>query len=378
MSIGIIGAGQLGRMMALAGYPLGLRFTFLDKSEETPGAQVGDIVIGDFMEADDIRRLAGRVELLTYDVENVPVEALREAAGDTPVHPAPAILEAAQDRLHEKAAFARHGIETAPHLPVNSHDDLVAALDRLGMPAVLKRRRLGYDGRGQRFIHSQSDVEAAWEALEGAPLILEGMVDFDREVSLIGVRNRSGDTAFYPLSENSHEDGILRLSVASPVGEDLQREAEGQLAALMEAHEYAGILTVEYFEKDGRLIANEMAPRVHNSGHWTIEGAATSQFENHLRGILDLPLGDTRPRGHVAMINCLGRMPAVPDCIRHPDVHYHDYGKSPRPRRKLGHITIVRDNRADLDSAVEELMAIVKAAETLRRGGTDARGLLPP
>jgi len=298
MSIGIIGAGQLGRMMALAGYPMGLRFTFLDKSPETPGAQVGEILLGDFMQAEDIAKLADQVELLTYDVENVPVQALRQAAGDTPVHPAPAILEAAQDRLHEKATFARHGIETAPHRAVDSRDDLLKALDELGMPAVLKRRRLGYDGRGQRFIREAADIDAAWEALEGAPLILEGFVDFDREVSLIGVRNRSGETAFYPLSENQHEDGILRLSIAPAAEQALQQKAEAQMATLMESHGYAGVLTVEYFEKDGQLIANEMAPRVHNSGHWTIEGAATSQFENHLRGILDLPLGDTRPRGH--------------------------------------------------------------------------------
>ncbi|MCP1727679.1 5-(carboxyamino)imidazole ribonucleotide synthase [Natronospira proteinivora] len=363
MSIGIIGAGQLGRMMALAGYPLGLRFTFLDKSKDTPGAQVGDIVLGDFMQAEDIRRLAGEVELLTYDVENVPVQALREAAGDTPVHPAPAILEAAQDRLDEKQAFARHGIETAPYRPVDSKEALETAIEALGMPAVLKRRRLGYDGRGQHFIRAAADIETAWEALKGAPLILEGFVDFDREVSLIGVRNRSGETAFYPLSENSHEDGILRLSVA-PAGQPaLQSEAETQLKALMEDHGYAGILTVEYFEKDGRLIANEMAPRVHNSGHWTIEGAATSQFENHLRGILDLPLGSTRPRGHAAMINCLGRMPALEPVIRFADTHYHDYGKSPRPRRKLGHITVVRDDRASLDAVITELMPLIKAAE---------------
>jgi len=324
-------------------------------------------VLGDFMQADDIRRLASQVELLTYDVENVPVQALREAAGDTPVHPAPAILEAAQDRLQEKQTFARHGIETAPYQPVDSKDDLNRAIDALGMPAVLKRRRMGYDGRGQQFILRPEDIDGAWESLKGAPLILEGFVDFDREVSLIGVRNRSGQTAFYPLSENSHEEGILRLSVA-PAGEaSLQATAEGQVRSLMESHGYAGVLTVEYFEKDGRLIANEMAPRVHNSGHWTIEGAATSQFENHLRGILDLPLGDTRPRGHAAMINCLGRMPALEPVIRHADTHYHDYGKSPRPRRKLGHITIVRDGRRALLETIDAVMPLVKDAENEER-----------
>ncbi|MEA5445675.1 5-(carboxyamino)imidazole ribonucleotide synthase [Gammaproteobacteria bacterium AB-CW1] len=363
MSIGIIGAGQLGRMMALAGYPLGLRFTFLDKSEDSPGAQVGDIVLGDFMQAEDIRRLAGQVELLTYDVENVPVEALEAAASGIPVHPGPAILGAAQDRLREKECFARHGIETAPYRSVDSLAELESAVKALGLPAMLKRRRMGYDGRGQQLIRSEAEIAKAWEGLSGAPLILEGFVDFEREVSLIGVRNRSGDTRFYPLSENRHEDGILRLSIAPAADPALQATAEKQLAALMEAHDYAGILTVEYFEKAGRLIANEMAPRVHNSGHWTIEGAATSQFENHLRGILDLPLGSTRPRGVSAMINCLGRMPALEGVIRHEDAHYHDYGKAPRPRRKLGHITVVRDDRASLDAVIDELLPLVKAAE---------------
>ncbi|MDQ2069946.1 5-(carboxyamino)imidazole ribonucleotide synthase [Natronospira bacteriovora] len=363
MSIGIIGAGQLGRMMALAGYPLGMRFTFLDKTSDTPGAQVGDIVLGDFTRSDDIRRLAEQVDLLTYDVENVPVEALKSAAGDTPIHPSPALLGIAQDRLTEKQAFAEHGMATAPYRTVDSLVDLRAAIDELGMPAVLKRRQLGYDGRGQRFIRQAGDIESAWEALSGAPLILEGFVDFDREVSLIAVRNRSGEMAFYPLSDNRHEEGILRLSIAPCADRTLQTQAESQIRSLMDAFDYAGVLTVEYFEKGGELIANEMAPRVHNSGHWTIEGAATSQFENHLRGILDLPLGDTSPRGHVAMINCLGQMPALADCIRYPDVHYHDYGKAPRPRRKLGHITAVRPDRASLDSVVDELLAVVRAAE---------------
>jgi len=363
MSIGIIGAGQLGRMMALAGYPLGLRFTFLDQTDDTPGAQVGEIILGNFMEQADIRRLADKVDLLTYDVENVPVEALQAAANGTPIHPSPKLLGSAQDRLLEKQAFAHHDIETAPYRTVDSLDDLKAAIQALGMPAVLKRRRMGYDGRGQYFIRQPEDIDAAWDALAGADLILEGFVAFDREVSLIGVRNISGDTAFYPLTENSHEDGILRLSVAGPVEGELQSKAEAQMASLMSATDYAGILTIEYFEKDGQLIANEMAPRVHNSGHWTIEGAATSQFENHLRGILDLPLGDTSPRGHVAMINCLGNMPPLADCIRHSDVHYHDYGKSPRPRRKLGHLTALRPDRHSLDAVVKELLNIVRTSE---------------
>ncbi len=363
MSIGIIGAGQLGRMIALAGYPMGLKFTFLDRSDQAPGAQVGNIILGDFSNADALAKLAREVSVLTYDVENVPVEALREAAGDVPVHPGPAILEAAQDRLDEKQAFADHGIATAPYRRVDSREDLGAAVKALGLPAVLKRRRLGYDGRGQRFLHEPSDLDEAWEALGDAPLILEGFVDFDREVSLVGVRNPSGDTAFYPLSENVHEDGILRYSLAPAPKNGPQTKAEDQMRSLMESYGYAGVLTIEYFEKDGELIANEMAPRVHNSGHWTIEGAATSQFENHLRGILDLPLGDTRPRGRAAMVNCLGGMPEMSEVIALPDVHYHDYGKAARPRRKLGHLTAIRENDAGRSDILEQLLEIVRRAE---------------
>jgi 5-(carboxyamino)imidazole ribonucleotide synthase len=366
MSIGILGAGQLGRMMALAGYPMGLRFTFLDKSHDAPGAQVGNILLGDFADPEAIRRLAAEVEVLTYDVENVPVEALRAAAGDTPVLPSPTALDAAQDRVSEKETFGRLGIVTAPWRRVDSRKDLDAALTELGMPAVLKRRRLGYDGRGQRFIRSDAEATSAWDTLQGAPLILEGFVDFEREISLIGVRNRSGQTAFYPLAENSHRDGILRHSLAPAAEAALQAEAERQMQALLEAFEYAGVLTVEFFEKDGRLIANEMAPRVHNSGHWTIEGAATSQFENHLRGILDLPLGDTRALGHAAMINFIGGMPSMRDVLALPGVHFHDYGKTPRPKRKLGHATIVRQDR---DILLREMEAVLELAGRAEESG---------
>ena len=363
MRIGIIGAGQLGRMIALAGYPMGLQFLFLDRSEQTPGGQVADILLGDFNDAEALRRLAGEVSVLTYDVENVPVEALRQGAGNVAVHPDPGILEAAQDRLDEKQAFADHGIATAPYRRVDSREELGKAVEALGLPAVLKRRRLGYDGRGQRFLRAPEDLDEAWQALGEAPLILEGFVDFDREVSLIGARNPSGQTVFYPLTENGHEDGILRHSLAPAGGEQIQKAAEDQMRSLMERFDYAGVLTIEYFEKDGELIANEMAPRVHNSGHWTIEGAATSQFENHVRGILDLPLGSTRPRGQAVMINCLGGMPEPAEILALPDVHYHDYGKEGRPRRKLGHLTALRDDVEGREQIRTDLTRRVKQAE---------------
>ncbi|MBW3568198.1 MAG: 5-(carboxyamino)imidazole ribonucleotide synthase, partial [Proteobacteria bacterium] len=289
--VGIVGAGQLGRMLALSGYPLGLRFVFLDKSADAPGGQVGDIILGEFGDPEKLRELSERVDVVTFDVENIPVDAVK--AGVTrPFRPTVALLEKAQDRLLEKELVRSLDIPTPAFAPVDSLDSLRAAIDTIGLPAVLKTRRLGYDGKGQRVLRKESDAEPAFEALGNVPLILEGFVDFDREVSIIGVRSVSGEVRFYPLSENTHSEGILRHSIAPYEDHALQGMAERHLERLMNSFDYSGVLTIEFFESKGKLIANEIAPRVHNSGHWTIEGSVTSQFENHIRAILDLPLGD--------------------------------------------------------------------------------------
>lgn len=355
--VGIVGAGQLGRMLALSGYPLGLRFVFLDKSADAPGGQVGDIILGEFDDAEKLRELAACVDVVTFDVENVPVAAVK-AGVDKPFRPTVEILEKAQDRLHEKDLFRSLDIPTPPFAAVDSLDDLRAAVERIGLPAVLKTRRLGYDGKGQRILRAPEDLSPAFEALGNVPLILEGFVNFDREVSIIGVRSVGGEVRFYPLSENTHRDGILRYSVAPFENPALQSLAEQHLEKLLEKFDYAGVLTIEFFEADGKLIANEIAPRVHNSGHWTIEGAVTSQFENHIRAILDLPLGNTSPVGHAAMVNFIGKMPAVDDVLRIPGAHYHDYGKSPRPGRKLGHATLTSKNRQELLTRLDSLLKL--------------------
>jgi 5-(carboxyamino)imidazole ribonucleotide synthase len=260
--------------------------------------------------------------------------------------------------LDEKTLFRELKIPTPAFAPVDSLADLEAAVARIGLPGVLKTRRLGYDGRGQSVLRRPGDVAAAWSALGSVPLIYEGFVDFSREVSIIGVRSTTGETRFYPLSANTHEAGILRYSVAPYRNPSLQKQAETYLKRLLKRFDYAGVLTIEFFVKNGRLIANEMAPRVHNSGHWTIEGAETSQFENHVRAILGLPLGGARAMGHSAMMNFIGRIPALRNILRVSGVHFHSYGKEPRPGRKLGHCTVTAPSAAARDRALQQLLRL--------------------
>lgn len=358
MKIGVIGAGQLGRMLALAGYPLGLRFVFLDQSDDAPGAQVGRIIRGAFDDVERLKELARDVDVVTFDVENVPVDAVQSIAALKPFFPPPNALGASQDRLHEKTLFRALRIPTPPFAAVDSLADLEQATKRIGVPGVLKTRRLGYDGRGQCFIRNVSELGASWRKLGSVPLIYEGFVDFSREVSIIGARSTSGETKFYPLSANTHESGILRYTIAPYRNASLQRQAETYLKRLLKRFDYAGVLTIEFFVKAGRLIANEMAPRVHNSGHWTIEGAHTSQFENHVRAILGLPLGSTAPLGHAVMMNFIGQIPSLRNILNVSGVHFHSYGKEPRPQRKLGHCTVVAPSAGARDRALQQLLRL--------------------
>jgi 5-(carboxyamino)imidazole ribonucleotide synthase len=358
MKIGVIGAGQLGRMLALAGYPLGLRFVFLDQSPDAPGAQVGKIIPGAFNDPHGLRALAGQSDIITFDVENVPVDAVREIAQNKPFWPPVDALGTSQDRLFEKTLFRELGIPTAPFAPVDSFAELESAAQKIGIPGVLKTRRMGYDGRGQFFVKQAGDLQPAWDALGKVALIYEGFVDFSREVSLIAVRSTGGEMRFYPLSANTHREGILRHTVAPYRNAPLQRQAERHMKRVLRHFDYAGVLTIEFFVKRGRLIANEMAPRVHNSGHWTIEGAQTSQFENHIRAIAGLPLGSTDPVGHSAMINFIGTIPAPGNILRMSGVHFHSYGKEPRPNRKLGHCTVTAASAAARDRSLKQLLRL--------------------
>ncbi len=358
MKIGIIGAGQLGRMLALAGYPLGLRFVFVDTSADAPGAQVGRIITGAFDDPAKLAQLADEVDVVTFDVENVPTSAVADVARRKPFYPQVDALGASQDRLVEKTLFRELKIPTPEFAAVDSLSDLQQAVKKIGLPGVLKTRRLGYDGRGQFQIRSHADIELAWQALGSVPLIYEAFVRFSREVSIIAARSTKGETRFYPISANTHAQGILRHSIAPYRNASLQKQAESYIKRVLKRFDYVGILTIEFFVKNGKLIANEMAPRVHNSGHWTIEAAETSQFENHVRAILGLPLGSTRAIGHSAMINFIGTMPPAEEVLVIPGVHYHSYGKEPRPNRKLGHCTITATSARQRDLALRKVLKL--------------------
>jgi 5-(carboxyamino)imidazole ribonucleotide synthase len=347
-------------MLALAGYPLGLRFRFLDPSPEASAGQVAERCAAPFHDTARVERFAQGLDVLTYEFENVPAELPRSLGRMVPVYPPPAALEASQDRLHEKMLFGRLGLPTAPFVTVDSRADLDRALADVGTPAVLKTRRFGYDGKGQMVLRSPDEAGPAWEKLGGVALLLEGFVAFERELSVLAARGREGQTAFYPLVENHHGGGILRRSRAPAPGVTpaLQGLAEVYAGRVLRELGYVGVLAIEFFAHAGRLVANEMAPRVHNSGHWTIEGAETSQFENHLRAILGLPLGSTETPGPCAMVNLIGTLPAVKEVLAVPGAHLHLYGKTPRPGRKLGHVTI----RGVTPAIVEERLALLAAA----------------
>lgn len=361
MTVGIVGAGQLGRMLALAGYPLGQDFLFLDRTSDTPGARVAPSLCGEFTDRRLLRELSRRSEVITFDWENVSVESLAALGKRTRIAPPLAALAASQDRLAEKRLFERLGIPTTRHAAVESRAALQRAVAKIGLPGVLKTRRMGYDGKGQAVLRTPADLDAAFAAMGGQPAIYEEFVPFDYEVSIIGARSTRGEVAIYPLNHNVHRDGILRVT-RSPAGNPaLQRRAAAHLRKVLEHFDYAGILNIEFFVRRGRLVANETAPRVHNSGHWTIEGAETSQFENHLRAILGLPLGSTAARGHAAMVNLIGTMPARDALLAIPGVHLHDYAKSPRAGRKLGHCTLVAPSRAARERALARLLRVTGA-----------------
>jgi 5-(carboxyamino)imidazole ribonucleotide synthase len=362
MTIGIVGGGQLGRMLALAGYPLGLDFLFLDRSNDTPGGQVAPSLVGEFTDQRLLRTLAARSDVITFDWENISVESLRALGRSAKIAPPLAALAASQDRIAEKRLFERLSIPTTRYAAVDSRASLERALRDVGLPGVLKTRRLGYDGKGQAVVPNRDAAFAALEQLQGADLIYEEFVPFDFEVSIIGARSARGEIAIYPLNRNRHRDGILRLTRAPWDAPALQRKAAKHLRCILEHFRYVGVLNVEFFVRGGRLYANETAPRVHNSGHWTIEGAATSQFENHLRAILGLPLGATAARAHVAMINLIGTMPTSEEVLATPEAHWHDYGKDPRPGRKLGHVTVLAATATQRDALARRLLRRIDPA----------------
>jgi 5-(carboxyamino)imidazole ribonucleotide synthase len=361
-TVGILGGGQLARMLALSGAPLGLRFLVLDSAEDACAGQFAPMVVGDYTDQAALDEFASNIDVATFDFENVPAESAHWLAERRPVFPSPRALAVAQDRLAEKTLFLDLGIPVPDFAAIGTRESLDAALAKIGTPCILKTRRLGYDGKGQFRIKTPADADAAWAALgaqaDKVGLILEGFVAFQRELSVVAVRGRDGEFRAWPLTENWHVDGVLSASLApAQTDEALAATAISHARKLAEALDYVGVFALELFCRDGALLANELAPRVHNSGHWTIEGSETSQFQNHLRAVLGLPLGDTRMLGHACMLNWIGAMPDANAVLGEAGGHWHDYGKQPREGRKVGHATLRADSPRELAQALQRVGA---------------------
>ncbi len=344
-------------MLALSGYQLGVQFRFFDPSSGAPVGQIGELVAAGYDDRDALAKFLAGTDVVTYEFESIPLDAVRFAADHVRVFPALYALETAQDRLLEKQLFRELDIPVPEFAAVDAESDLRAAVKAMGFPVVLKTRRMGYDGKGQMVMQDAAAVDAAWKQLGGAPLIVEQYVAFDHELSIIGARNPAGDTVFYSPIENVHREGILRTSVV-PGPRISAREgvaATEYSRRIMDRLDYVGVLALELFSVGGKLLANEMAPRVHNSGHWTIEGSETSQFENHLRAILGLPLGSTALRGQAGMMNIIGHLPSREQVLSIEGAHLHLYGKSPTERRKVGHVTLVADSSEAVERGMIEL-----------------------
>jgi 5-(carboxyamino)imidazole ribonucleotide synthase len=363
--LGILGGGQLARMLALAAAPLGVNTLVVDSSADACAGQVAPLIVADWTDYAALEAFAAQVDVVTFDFENVPAETAHWLAERVAVFPAPQALAVAQDRLAEKTLFRECGLPTPAFMTVDTREQLDQALAEIGAPAILKTRRLGYDGKGQFRLREAADANAAWAALGAQAtkhgLILEAFVPFERELSVLAVRSRDGDFRTWPLTRNWHVDGVLSMSVAPARDiELLQQRATDLARTLAERLEYVGVFALELFVKDGELLGNEMAPRVHNSGHWTIEGAHTSQFENHVRAVLGLPLGDTGARGMSAMFNWIGELPDAAPLLQAVDAHWHDYGKQARLGRKVGHATVCAPDAGQLVAKLDEIAATLK------------------
>lgn len=364
MRIGVLGAGQLGRMLALAGYPLANTFVFYDMSG-SPSAGIGEVVVDQSGSKPD--EFLAKVDVVTYEFEHLPVSIAETMARSKPVHPAPLALQVCQNREAEKTLFGRLGIPTPQWQMADSAEALRKAAEELGCPVVAKSNTEGYDGKGQAVLRSPDEAEQAWQTIGHDRLMVEKFVDFSREISLIAVRGTDGDVAFYPMAENVHHEGILRYSIAPAprLDRELEEEADGYIRALLNELEYVGVLALELFETDNGLVANEMAPRVHNSGHWTMEGAMTSQFENHIRAITGQPLGNTAARGFSCMVNIIGEHGDIKRILELPYAHVHLYDKEERPGRKLGHVNVLADSYQELKWRVENVAQFLPGSPEL-------------
>lgn len=373
MIVGVLGAGQLGRMLALAGVPMGMKFRFLSTTPDACAGDVGHVVVGSSFEDEaaigQVARGGGGCDVVTYEFENIPARAIEIAARFAPVYPGALALTLAQDRVQEKSFFRSLNVPTPDFHVVSSRTELQAAADSLGFPFILKTRRFGYDGKGQRRIGAPADLDAAWDALGAHPagLIAERFIAFDRELSVIGVRGRDGSTGVYPITQNVHDAGILRTSVAPApnLTPELAERAHDIVISAMHELDYVGVLAIELFQRGDELLVNEMACRVHNSGHWTIDASITSQFENHLRAVAGLPLGDTSMRPGVTragMVNLISDHPPISRLLALHDARLHLYGKAPKPGRKLGHINFAAGDEEALRESMSQAEALIRRA----------------
>lgn len=359
--IGVAGGGQLGRMIGIAGVEMGFKFRFWDPASDATAGAVGELFQASFDDLNAAEEFVSGLDVITYEFENVPAATIERLGQLAPCRPGWQSLSTSQDRATEKTFFKKHGIQTGEWRLISSRDDLLGAVRDFGS-CIVKTRRFGYDGKGQARVSSAAEVDAVWAQLGAHELIAERLVTFTRELSIIGVRGVDGAMSAWPLVENEHRNGILHKTEAPArnVSHGLQATAEQVVKSTMDALGHVGVLTIEFFDIGGKLLANEMAPRVHNSGHWTIEGAVCSQFENHVRAVAGLPLGLCEPRFSSTMINCLGAMPPRDEVARIAGAHYHDYGKKPRAGRKVGHITVCDEPGSSAEMPFQDRVRIVE------------------
>jgi 5-(carboxyamino)imidazole ribonucleotide synthase len=369
-TIGLMGSGQLGRMFAIAARRMGYRVNVFSPEKDTPAGQLSDReVTGAYEDESAVRNFAKGLDLLTFEFENIPRQTVDWCAAECEVRPASSILHIAQNRLREKDFLSGAGIPVAPYRAVHSASELATALEEITAPAILKSAAFGYDGKGQRLIEQQYDIDEIWPERPGDELILERAIDFEKEVSVIVARGPGGAIATFPVCENLHRDHILDVTVVpARVPGKVEKSAADLARVIAEKMDLVGLLAVEMFlQRDGNLLVNELAPRPHNSGHWTIEGCATSQFEQHVRAVCGLPLGSTEILRPSAMANLLGDLwqggePNWAAALDVQGVHLHLYGKHhPRPRRKMGHLTALAPTS---EAAIE---AVTKARDALER-----------
>lgn len=359
--VGVIGSGQLGRMMALAGTPLDVEFVFYDESLVSPSSRLGETIQPS--SNNSLALFLQSVDVVTYESENTDAELVKTISNSKPVYPGVESLKKSQHRLTEKTTFRELGIKTADFLRVTTLDELNTAVSTLGLPIVLKTTTMGYDGKGQAVIKSADDILPAWEKLKSFELIAEAFVTFSRELSVIAVRDTSGNTKIYPLAENDHSDGILRVSKVPVENLSAQKQAQAEtfITTLLNHLDHVGVITLELFDTENGLIANEMAPRVHNSGHWTIEGCPSSQFENHVRAICGMPLGSTQARvPHAAMINIIGKHGDRNLVLSMDNAFLHTYSKTERLNRKIGHINLMATDKETLKHSIKQLDAFIQ------------------